>query len=186
MRREGLMRRYYVYKQEIKWVDRNKDGTVYHLSDWICLGYVETAQGVYDYLGEIKLANSFDYDQVNTKIQTWRFLLSNRYIVTNEKGQIRINDELYKNVKKKFGRRQGRKHSNYRWRHPNNHSEQTNTITPQEIKEISNEYGIHLKQIKTKRKFNGWTMEYQTKMQRSWKRYRKHQYKGTKNGNVHK
>lgn len=73
---------------------------------------------------------------------------------------------------------QGRKHSAYRWRHPNNHGEQKQSVTPQEIKEVSDEYGIHLKPIKVKRKLDGWDMEYQTKIQRSWKRYRKHQYKG--------
>ncbi|MCR1959894.1 hypothetical protein CWE04_11260 [Thomasclavelia cocleata] len=171
------MQRYYVYKQEIKWVDSNKDGSVYHLSGWTYLGYVEGAQGVYDYLGEIKLAKCFDYERVNTKIRTWRFLVSCRYIVTDKKGRIRTKDELYKNVKRKFGCRQNRKHSGHRWRYPNNHSEQIHSITPQEIKEISDEYGIHLKQIKVKRKLDGLAMEYQTKMQRSWKRYRRYQYK---------
>ena len=181
------MRRYYVYKQNVNWIGYYKNQlNIYQLENWKYLGYALNTQEIYDCIGENNiLVNSFELEHVGNELYSPKWI-KYRIAIIDDKNRFRTEEDLYRNVKKKFGQRQERKHSNHRWRHPNNHSEQRQSITPQEIKEISDEYGIHLKPIKVKRKLDGWDMEYQTKMQRSWKRYRRYQYKGIKSGNVHK
>lgn len=70
----------------------------------------------------------------------------------------------------------------YYWSHHGNnlHNEMMQTVTPQEIKEIYEDYGVKLKPCKEKRKHLQSDLAYLeqcTKCERSWKKFRKHQWK---------
>lgn len=171
--------KYYVYKRKAEWVEppisTNSDMSDwlnwYRWKEWECLGYTEGAKELYLVLGKyIELVNSF-LEQTTFKSL---YTPSAQFLILDEKRRIRDYQELIRNIKT---HRQYRKYCKSRWRWPENHSEQKRSITPEEVQEIRFKYNIDLKPIKNKRKINGYDLEYQTKLQRNWKRYRKTQYK---------
>lgn len=173
------MRKYYIYKQDVKQVGWDKNNlSIYHLGGWVCLGYLLGSQEVYNYLGgKTDIAENFDYEYTNIKIHTWRFLVPSRILITNDKHKIMSSKELYKNINN-CKTREGRGRCSYRFRSNSIHGEQKKSITPEEIINVQNEYGIRLKPIKNKRLIiNSWKDEKQARLQRSWKKYRKTRYK---------
>ena len=84
-----------------------------------------------------------------------------RYLIMDDYGNVRDFHQLTKKYKKKYYRTY---HKHHGWTVP----DQRKSITPEEIVEVRNEYGITLKPIKPKRKIDPWDYEKESKVS-GWK-----------------
>lgn len=192
------MKRYNIYEMKVDYEYIDDTHVIFTESPFVCLGYLEGAQAVYEYLKYktvVTVPHFHDKDVVNRKVYTtgeatrdWGFLsyyISSRcyYYIEDEFGRLRDFKELTYNAKKSCQTHKHHRQAN-KWHGANNHQEQRRAISPQEVKEITNEYKIHLCSIKTKRVFDAWDSDGYFKISKSWKDQtkRKHQYKYPKKG----
>lgn len=158
------MRTYYIYRQQSKLVDVHCEYSLYRWLPFEYVGYVEGTRELYEifkhkyFRGVLypTCVNSFIYDT---------------------KGNIRDFHELTDRYKKKY--RYISRHNAYQAHWIHNMNELRQSITPIEIKEIKDEYGITLNPIKPNRKIDPWCFSEYHKRSKGWKEQtkRKRQYK---------
>ena len=112
----------------------------------------------------------------------WDFMCTcpreyHRYLIIDDYGNVRDFHQLTKKYKKKYYRTYHKHHGwNIHW--ASTVPDQRKSITPEEIVEVRNEYGITLKPIKPKRKTDSWDhvrglkvsgWKMQSKRRKQWK-----------------
>lgn len=131
----------------------------------------------------INFYHSFNYfDDEYLKIDNnWDFMIRtheyHRYLIIDNYGNVRDFYQLTKKYKKKYYRTYHKHHGwNIHW--ASTVPDQRKSITPEEIVEVRNEYGITLKPIKPKRKTDSWDhvrglkvsgWKMQSKRRKQWK-----------------
>lgn len=164
------MREYHIYMQRTKRTEWHCDYSIYKWLPWEYVGYVEGTKELYTYfklkfpysMRSINLYHSFNYfDDEYLKIDNnWDFMCTcpreyHRYLIMDNYGNVRDFYQLTKKYKKKYYRTYHKHHGwNIHW--ASTVPDQRKSITPEEIVEIRNEYGITLKPIKPKRKTDSW------------------------------
>lgn len=184
------MRTYYIYRQQSKLVDVHCEYSLYRWLPFEYVGYVEGTRELYEifkrkyFRGVLypTCVNSFVYDTklFKRKFSFWDVHNSEpltRFIIVDDKGNIRDFHELTDKYKKKY--RYISRHNAYQAHWIHNMNELRQSITPMEIKEIKDEYGITLNPIKPNRKTDPWCFSEYHKRSKGWKEQtkRKRQYK---------
>lgn len=186
------MRKYHIYIQISK-VVKIHFGRDYATHKWISsLKYINSICGTKKLYKWVKYNNyyisdfcdSFDHKEEYFDKPIITYYRSNiptckRFIIIDDSGNIRNIRELISKYEKNLNRRiypSHRKRAGYSY-HYVNISDQKKSLTPEEVQEIKNKYGIFVKPIKPKRivdpygieklyKNCGWKM--QTKKKRQW------------------
>lgn len=185
------MREYHIYMQRTKRVEWHCDYNIYKWLPWEYVGYVEGTKELYTYfkskfpysMRSINFYHSFNYfDDEYLKIDNnWDFMIRtheyHRYLIIDNYGNVRDFYQLTKKYKKKYYRTYHKHHGwNIHW--ASTVPDQRKSITPEEIVEVRNEYGITLKPIKPKRKTDSWDhvrglkvsgWKMQSKRRKQWK-----------------
>lgn len=180
------MKRYDIYAMKVDYEYIDDTHVIFTESPFVCLGYLEGAQAVYEYLKYKTVVTGphfHDKDVVNRKVYTTGETTRYYYYIEDEKGRLRDFKELTYNAKKSCQTHKHHRQVN-KWHGANNHQEQRQAISPQDVKETANEYNIHLCPIKKKRVFDAWDSDGYFKISKSWKDQtrRKRQYKYPKMG----
>ena len=149
------MREYHIYIQHTKCVEAHFNYIIYRWLPWEYVGCVEGTKELYTYF-----KSKFPYS-----------MRSINY------GNVRDFHQLTKKYKKKYYRTYHKHHGwNIHW--ASTVPDQRKSITPEEIVEVRNEYGITLKPIKPKRKTDSWDhvrglkvsgWKMQSKRRKQWK-----------------
>lgn len=185
------MREYHIYMQRTKCVEGHFKWIIYKWLPWEYVGYVEGTKELYTYfkskfpysMRSINFYHSFNYfDDEYLKIDNnWDFMIRtheyHRYLIIDNYGNVRDFYQLTKKYKKKYYRTYHKHHGwNIHW--ASTVPDQRKSITPEEIVEVRNEYGITLKPIKPKRKTDSWDhvrglkvsgWKMQSKRRKQWK-----------------
>lgn len=183
------MKKYYIYEQDYEILDTEHEEIFgfycnykYKIRyiNFVCIGYVIGAQEVYDYLKYKKCVDSYSYPTLVTYIQ------QKRYLIIDEKGNIRNFEELTKNVKRK--KRRSQKCHPYQCRYKFKIKNELKQILTKEEIELCLEYGVNIKPIRGKRKelcesWDWYGYDRPNKKGKSWKEQskRKRQWKNIKN-----
>lgn len=186
------MREYHIYMQRTKCVECYFKRVIYKWLPWEYIGCVEGTKELYTCfklkfpynMRSINFYHSFNYfdDEYLKKDNNWDFMSTcpheyHRYLIVDDHGNVRNFHQLTKKYKKKYYRTY-HKHHGWNIHRASTEPDQRKSITPEEIVEIRNEYGITLKPIKPKRKtdsrdyvrglkVSGWKM--QSKRKKQWK-----------------
>lgn len=175
------MREYRIYMQRTKPVECHCNYTTYKWLPWEYVGYVVGTKELYKYfklkfkysMRSINLYHSFNYfDDEYLKIDNnWDFMFCtheyHRYLIMDDQGNVRDFHQLTKKYKKKYYRTY-HKHHGWNIHRASTVLDQRKSITPEEIAEVKNEYGITLKPIKPKRKMEPWVPMRESKVS-GWK-----------------
>lgn len=187
------MREYHIYMQRTKRVEWHCDYNIYKWLPWEYIGYVEGTKELYTYfkskfpysINSIDFYNSFNYfddEYFRRDNDCWNSMLNycrehHRYLIIDDYGNVRDFHQLTKKYKKKYYRTYHKHHGwNIHW--ASTVPDQRKSITPEEIVEVRNEYGITLKPIKPKRKTDSWDhvrglkvsgWKMQSKRRKQWK-----------------
>lgn len=185
------MREYHIYMQRTKCVEGHFKWIIYKWLPWEYVGYVEGTKELYTYfkskfpysMRSINFYHSFNYfDDEYLKIDNnWDFMICtheyHRYLIMDDYGNVRDFHQLTKKYKKKYYRTY-HKHHGWNIHRASTEPDQRQSITPEEIVEVRNEYGITLKPIKPKRKTDSWDhvrglkvsgWKMQSKRRKQWK-----------------
>lgn len=156
------MRRYHIYIQRTKVVEYHCEWAKYKWLPWEYLGYLTGTKEVYTYFKRKygkQFYNKFNYFEDEYMYDSSDFMMTreyHRYLIMDDKGIVRdfhkLTDQYKKNRICHYGTRGGGWHTHL----VNLVSDQRKSITPEEIRNIKNEYGISLKPIKSKRNINQW------------------------------
>lgn len=185
------MRTYYIYKQRAKLVNVHCDYSVYRWLPFEYIGYVQGTRELYEVFRSrrfgswltISFHNSFTYDTKYFKRQfhfSWLSLDKEtpieRFVIADDHGRVRDYYELTSRYKK---HRRGWKHGAYQEHWGSTILEMRQTITPEEIREIKDEYGIALRPCHPKRKRDPWEDANCHRVSKGWKAQskRRKQYK---------
>lgn len=188
------MREYHIYMQRTKRTEWHCDYSIYKWLSWECVGHVKGTKELYMYfkskfpysMRSINFYHSFNYfDDEYSKIKNncddygYTILEYYRYLIVDEQGNVRDFYQLTKKYKKKGPVIWIYSHRGGGW---DEHwvkltSDQRKSITPEEIRDIKDEYGIILKPIKPKRKIDSWNYKcnkisgwkMQSKRKKQWK-----------------
>lgn len=176
------MREYRIYMQRTKPVEYHYNYLTYRWLPWEYVGHVEGTKELYTYfkskfpysIKSINFYHSFDYfeDEYFKNTNKWDFSYHwsheyHRYLIADDNGNVRDFHQLTKKYKKKYYRTYHKHHGwNIHW--ASTVPDQRKSITPEEITEVKNEYGITLKPIKPKRKIDSWDYEKESKVS-GWK-----------------
>ena len=177
------MREYHIYMQRTKCVEGHFKWITYKWLPWEYVGYVEGTKELYTYfkskfpysINSIDFYNSFNYfddEYFRRDNDCWNSMLDycreyHRYLIIDDYGNVRDFHQLTKKYKKKYYRTYHKHHGwNIHW--ASTVPDQRKSITPEEIVEVRNEYGITLKPIKPKRKIDSWDYEKGSKVS-GWK-----------------
>lgn len=178
------MREYHIYMQRTKRVEWHCDYNIYKWLPWEYIGYVEGTKELYTYfkskfpysINSIDFYNSFNYfddEYFRRDNDCWNSMLNycrehHRYLIIDDHGNVRDFRQLTKKYKKKTIIHYGTRGGGWSSHCANLTSDQRKSITPEEIVEVRNEYGITLKPIKPKRKIDSWDYEKGSKVS-GWK-----------------
>lgn len=186
------MRDYNIYRQRAKFVNIHLG---YLWWKWLPFEYICTVTGTKELNAlfhnpnfckrwGIAFHDSFTYDEKPFKQgkswDFWDISASNpteRFLIVDDKGNPRNYYQLTDKYKKRY--------YHICWRRPYQHhcfhnvSEQRKSITPDEVQEIKDKYGINILPIKPKRNRNPWDNERCHAFSRGWKAQtkRRKQYK---------
>lgn len=143
---------------------------------WKYIGYVYGTKELYTYfrnyvishdmfsVRSIKFHNSFEYDDGYFRERSSSH--KRRFLIVDDSGNIRSFDDLTKIYRRHRVRYYG--YYAYQIRsHMSNISERRRNITPDEIKEVANEYGVHLN--KSERVIDPWAFDNYRKKPKCWK-----------------
>lgn len=156
------MRKYHIYIQRTKAVECHCEYAKYKWLPWEYLGYLIGTKEVYIYFKtkyDKQFYNKFNYFENEYMYTNCDFMIAaeyHRYLIMDDKGIIRDFHELTDQYKKKIIRHYGARGGGFHTHLTNLVSDQRKSITPEEIKDIKNEYGIFLRSIKPKRNINQW------------------------------
>lgn len=184
------MREYHIYMQRTKRVEWHCDYNIYKWLPWEYIGHVEGTKELYTYfkskfpysMRSINFYHSFnyfddEYSKIKNNYNDYGYTIHeyHRYLIVDDHGNVRDFHQLTKKYKKKYYRTYHKHHGwNIHWASP----DQRKSITPEEIVEVRNEYGITLKPIKSKRKTDSWDYvrglkvsgwKMQSKRRKQWK-----------------
>ena len=179
------MREYRIYMQRTKCAEDHFKWSIYKWLPWDYVGYVVGTKELYKYfklkfkysMRGINFYHSFSYfeDEYFDVSNSLDFLYFQtheyyRYLIMDNHGNVRDFYQLTKKYKKKGPVIWIYSHRGGGW---NEHwvkltSDQRKSITPEEIRDIKDEYGIILKPIKPKRKIDSWDYEKGSKVS-GWK-----------------
>ena len=180
-----IMREYYIYMQRTKVIEYHCEWVRYKWLPWEYLGYLTGTKEVYIYFKrkyDKQFYNKFNYFEDEYIYDRCDFMMTkeyHRYLIIDDHGNVRNFRELTDQYKKKRPATWIYSHRGGGW---NEHwvkltSDQRKSITPEEIRNIKDEYGISFKPIKPKRridswdykcnKISGWKM--QSKRRKQWK-----------------
>ena len=178
------MREYHIYMQRTKRVEWHCDYNIYKWLPWEYVGYAEGTKELYTYfkskfpysINSIDFYNSFNYfddEYFRRDNDCWNSMLNycrehHRYLIIDDHGNVRDFRQLTKKYKKKTIIHYGTRGGGWSSHCANLTSDQRKSITPEEIVEVRNEYGITLKPIKPKRKIDFWDYEKESKVS-GWK-----------------
>ncbi len=176
------MREYHIYMQRTKRVEWHCDYNIYKWLPWEYIGYVEGTKELYTYfkskfpysMRSINFYHSFnyfddEYSKIKNNYNDYGYTIHeyHRYLIMDDYGNVRDFHQLTKKYKKKYYRTYHKHHGwNIHW--ASTVPDQRKSITPEEIVEVRNEYGITLKPIKPKRKIDPWDYEKGSKVS-GWK-----------------
>lgn len=178
------MRRYHIYIQRTKVVEYHCEWAKYKWLPWEYLGYLTGTKEVYTYFKRKygkQFYNKFDYFEDEYMYAGCDFMMTteyHRYLIMDDGGIIRDFHRLTDQHKKKKPYHYGTRGVGWCIHWAKLTSDQRKSITPNEIKEIKDKYGITLKSIKPKRnidsyyherdyKISGWKM--QSKRRKQWR-----------------
>lgn len=185
------MRDYHIYRQTAKYVNAY---TNYSLLRWLPFKYVCTVSGTKELFRlfnnrgfcdrwSLSFHNSFTYNSKvfkGTGISFWNIYeekMPERFLIVDDRGKVRDYYELTGRYGKK--NRFSYRHRPYQYRCFSNASEKRKSVTPSEVREIKDEYGITMLPIKPKRNRSPWDYERCSAISRGWKKQtkRRKQYK---------
>ena len=185
------MRKYYIFRQRAAYLYTVNDyNSYYNLSfyyKWLpfeCLGYVEGIKELYITFKKQQWLK-FNTQFVKTFIyDTEPFLLSfneprERFLILDDSSNIR---DFYKLTEKYRKKKKSVLHKHQAYQHHSIHiaNEKRKSLSPAEIDEVKEVYGITLQPINPKRKIDLWDYTYRIhKKGKGWKDQTKrtHQYK---------
>lgn len=178
------MREYHIYMQRTKCTECYFKRITYKWLPWEYVGYAEGTKELYTYfkskfpysINSIDFYNSFNYfddEYFRRDNDCWNSMLNycreyHRYLIIDDYGNVRDFHQLTKKYKKKTIIHYGTRGGGWSSHCANLTSDQRKSITPEEIVEVKNEYGITLKPIKPKRKIDFWDYEKGSKVS-GWK-----------------
>lgn len=185
------MREYHIYMQRTKCVGGHFKWIVYKWLPWEHVECVEGTKELYTYFKSkfkyclsnvafyyslnddeyLRIVNNWANDEYLKIDKNWDFMIRtheyHRYLIMDDHGNVRDFHQLTKKYKKKYYRTYHKHHGwNIHW--ASTVPDQRKSITPEEIIEVKNEYGITLKPIKPKRKIDFWDYEKESKVS-GWK-----------------
>ncbi len=183
------MREYFIYKQRAKLVNSHIEKFIYRWLPFEYIGYVVGTKEIFTIFGSrmyrYHFHNSFDYDLGYWERKVYPFTFPSdlppleRYLIVDDSGNVRDFYELTKQYKKK--RRNRWRNQAYQSRHAHISAEKKHSITPDEIKEYKDEYGVTFLETKRlKRCYDPYWCSYRCKkVSKGWKRQskRRKQYK---------
>lgn len=195
------MRTYYIYKQTAKQITPHDGWSEYRWMPYEYIGYVTGTKELYNVMrrflygfphyGKAEIVKSFDYSaelfrkQHGYSIEELfyyslsqgnsftRRMVTERYAIVDDKGNFRDYYSLVEKYRKRH------KYGHYKYavqvRMPKYVSELRNSITPEESRELKENYGYTL----PSKTVNSWDVSSHYKISRCWKdqRKRKHQWK---------
>lgn len=181
------MRIYYIYIQGSKLINVHTEYSLYKWLPFELLGCVEGTRELYNVFRgyspfwKPQFCDELLYDNQYFK----RYTSSNsfdgkqsleRFLIMDDGGIIRDFYELTNKYKKK---RKIRWHSAVQDHYVNNIGERRKDITPEEVREVKNEYGFTMLPVKPKRKFTPWGIDTYNTYSKGWKDQtkRRKQYK---------
>lgn len=189
------MRTYYIYIQRAKLINSHMEYCEYMWLPFELFDCVTGTKELYDVfkdrikfnsIGGLQFNNSLSYNAERfCKPFDYYMIWENkpkcsRFVIVDDKGVIRDFYELTHKYKKKSKYCCGHKYNAYQERQVNNASEKRKILTPEEIREVKDKYGITLLPIKPKRKVFCYYGIYDCKKySKGWKQQtkRKKQYK---------
>ena len=167
------MREYHIYMQRTKVVEYHCEWAKYKWLPWEYLGYLTGTKEVYTYFEtkyDKQFYNKFNYFEDEYMHGRCYFTTTkeyHRYLIMDDYGNVRDFHQLTKKYKKKYYRTY-HKHHGWNIHRASTEPDQRKSITPEEIVEVRNEYGITLKPIKPKRKIDSWDYKKGSKVS-GWK-----------------
>lgn len=174
------MRNYHIYIQRTKIVERHCYYAKHKWMPWEYLGYVNGTKELYICFKRKynkKFYDKFNYFEDEYMYESFDIFPHeyHRYLIIDEKGVVRDFYELTGRYKKKKIYYYGNGCAGWNEHWMRLASDQRKSVTPEEIRDIKDEYGISLKSIKPKRnmwdykcnKISGWKM--QSKRRKQWK-----------------
>lgn len=189
------MRTYYIYKQTAKQITPHDYYSEYRWMPYEYIGYVTGTKELYNVMrkllygfphyNKIETVKSFNYSTEVFRRQHGYTLfdifyydfkeriLTERYAIVDDKGNFRDYYSLVEKYRKRH------KYGHYKYavqvRMPKYVSELRNSITPEESRELKENYGYTL----PSKTVNSWDVSFHYKISRCWKdqRKRKHQWK---------
>lgn len=175
------MREYHIYMQRTKCAEDHFKWSIYKWLPWEYVGHAEGTKELYAYFKSkfpystrsINFYHSFNYfDDKYLKIDNnWDFMICtheyHRYLIIDDHGNVRDFYQLTKKYKKKYYRTY-HKHHGWNIHRASTVLDQRKSITPEEIAEVKNEYGITLKPLKPKRRIEPWVPMRESKVS-GWK-----------------
>lgn len=185
------MRNYHIYKQKAKFVNCHSDCSIWK---WLPFEYVCTVCGTKElndlfhnrnfcHIWSLSFHDSFTYNRecFRRRESCWDALDSKpieRFLIVDDSGNIRNYHELTDKYKKKRNRLYWHRAA-YQCHCFRNIGEQRRSITPDEIREIKDNYGITMLPIKPKRNIEPWDNERCHTYSKGWKAQtkRRKQYK---------
>ena len=167
------MRTYYIYIQRAKLLNSHIKYSEYMWMPFEPFGYVIGTKELYNVfkdrrkfnlIGGLHFHNSLSYNAEHFYKQSEYYMIwenkpkYSRFVIMDDRGVIRDFYELTYKYRKKPKHLLGYRHNSYQVRLVDNASEKRKILTPEEIREVKDEYGITLLPIKPKRKvFNYYT-----------------------------
>ena len=176
------MRKYHIYMQRTKQAGCHCKYTTYKWIPWEYVGYVIGTKELYKYfklkfkysMRGINFYHSFNYfeNEYFDADNSWDFLYPctheyHRYLIIDDRGNVRDFHQLTDQYKKESCWHYGTRGGGWTEHRPKLISDQRKSITPEEIRNIKDEYGITLTPIKRKRITRPW--EYKDKKVSGWK-----------------
>lgn len=181
------MRAYYIYRQTSKLLNAHYSYAVYKWLPPVCIGYIYGTKELKRYFDSIgrfprpSFSIKFLYGTYIRKysiFNTYNFEPASQtcFVIVDDKGRLRDYNKLVDRYKK---------HSRKKWnyacqiRHQKVMQSQRQSITPDEIREIKDEYGFTMLPIKTKMSINPYDLRECSRISKSWKvqTKRRKQYK---------
>lgn len=186
------MRKYHIYVQRTKCLESHFNYIVYRWMPWKYIGYVAGTKELYIFfklkfrygMSSIDFYYSFNYfeDEYFKVANSWDFMCAcpheyHRYLIIDDYGNVRDFHQLTDQYKRQQQWHYGTRGGGWTEHYPKLISDQRKSVTPEEIRDIKDEYGITLTPIKRKRitrpweyscrKVSGWKM--QSKRKRQWR-----------------
>lgn len=171
--------KYYVYRQESIFLNVYTNYSLYKWSSFTLIAKIEGTRNLYNYIGPIGwykkrlFTNSLsDYGYTFRVYKTFNNAFTDysyRYLIIDEKGNVRDFNELTDRYKKK--RHRNRNTQAYQYHHPHLSKHKRKALSNVELKEIKYKYGFNLydKNMNDTDKYYYYDSEIGHKKPKNWK-----------------